>query len=218
MSDELENDVISRDEAIKSIEAKMALYHRILDNQIANGVNRILTAETEGALNLLSWCKSTLASLRARPQEPGLFTKRLLDEIIDSILEGSDADNPTLCLEEFRDSILNLAPSGPLSDEPRENENQDVAAPSVGELEWDAVNEEYGAGLGNRVDVVIDDARIGKATFTLGTAGTTWNERERGQRSRKRSDGRRSQSLRQLFAAHPFGGSGMKRWLSTPMR
>ena len=25
---------------------------------------------------------------------------------------------------------------GPLSDEPRENENQDVAAPSVGELEW----------------------------------------------------------------------------------
>ena len=72
------------------------------------------------------------ASLGARPQEPGLFTKRLLDEIIDSILEGSDADNPTLCLEEFRDSILNLAPSGPLSDEPRENENQDVAAPSVG--------------------------------------------------------------------------------------
>jgi hypothetical protein len=28
------------------------------------------------------------------------------------------------------------APSGPLSDEPREHENQDVAAPSVGELEW----------------------------------------------------------------------------------
>jgi hypothetical protein len=101
------------------------------------------------------------ASLRARPQEPGdLISKqsafdvaqkcfedgwdgiRLYEDADGNVTEGDDDahswwEGYAAGVQDVQtkvDAILS-APSGPLSDEPRANENPEVVAPSVGELE-----------------------------------------------------------------------------------